>query len=158
MAMMLCYQLWTEWILSKVKQHASVLDSRLSPSQETIALTIAVEYVFCVSTPRGLTRHIIKRVCWEKPPHGWVKLNTDRAAAGNSGLAGCGGLLRDEHGNWLAGFARRIGTTTGFVAVLWGLRDGLSLCYNLNIYLPSLLSLMPKQLLIFFRNQTMKIT
>ena len=25
-------------------------DSRLSPAQETIALTIAVEYVFCVST------------------------------------------------------------------------------------------------------------
>jgi len=101
---------------------------------------------------------IIKRVRWEKTPHGWVKLNTDGAAAGNTGLAGCGGLLRDEHGNWLAGFARRIGTTTSFVAELWGLRDGLSLCYNLNIYLPSLLSLMQKQLLIFFRNQTMRIT
>ena len=38
-----------------------------------------------------------------------------------------------DHGNWLAGFAGRIGTTTSFVAELWGLRDGLSLCYNLNI-------------------------
>ena len=43
------------------------------------------------------------------------------------------GLLRDDHGNWLAGFARRIGTTTSFVAERWGLRDGLSLRYNLNI-------------------------
>ena len=49
---------------------------------------------------------------WEKPPFGLVKLNMDGSADGNPGLAGYGGLLRDDHGNWLAGFARRIGTTT----------------------------------------------
>ena len=96
-----------------------------------------MEFVFCVETLRGLTGHVIKRVHWEKPPHGWVKLNTDGAAEGNPGLASCGGLLRDDHGNWIVGFARRIGTSTSFVAELWGLRDGLSLCNNLNI--PSLI-------------------
>ena len=71
----------------------------------------------------------------------WVgKLNTDgghKAAEGNPGLASYGGLIRDDHGNWMAGFARRIGTCTSFVAKLWGLRDGLTLCNNLNI--PSLI-------------------
>ena len=77
---------------------------------------------------------------WEKPPHGWVKLNTDGghgAAKGNPGLVGYGGLIRDDHGNWMAGFAKRIETCTSFVAELWGLRNGLTLCNNLNI--PSLI-------------------
>ena len=93
--------------------------------------------MFCVETPRGLNRHVIKRVWWEKSPHGWVKLNTDGTAEGNSGLASYGGLIRDDHRNWMVGFARRIGTCTSFVAELWGLRDGLTLCNNLNI--PSLI-------------------
>ena len=44
-----------------------------------------------------------------------------------------GGLVRDEHGNWVAGFTRHIGTTNIFAAELWGLRDGLLLCRSLNI-------------------------
>ena len=84
-------------------------------------LNQAMEFVFYVETPRGLTCHVIKRVRWEKPPHGWVKLNMDGAIEGNPRLAGCGGLLRDDHSNWIAGFERRIGTSTSFVAELWGL-------------------------------------
>lgn len=104
-----------------------------NPSLASEILKQAMEYVCCVATPRGLTRHVVKRVCWEKPPFGWVKLNIDGSTDGNPGLAGYGGLLRDDHGNWLVGFARRIGTTTSFVVELWGHRDDLSLCYNLNI-------------------------
>lgn len=70
---------------------------------------------------------------WEKPPRGWAKLNTDVASFGNPGLAGYGGIVRDEHGNWVAGFSKRIRITSSFVAELWGLRDGLTLCNNLNI-------------------------
>lgn len=92
-----------------------------------------MEFMYCMSSPRGPSRSIIKRVCWERPPGGWCKLNTDGATSGNSGLARCGGIVRDEHGDWLAGFSRHIGITTSFVAELWGLRDGLMLCSNLNI-------------------------
>ena len=52
---------------------------------------------------------------------------------GGSDRAGCGGLVRDEQGEWVAGFARHIGSTNSFIAKLWGLREGLLLCYNLNI-------------------------
>lgn len=41
--------------------------------------------------------------------------------------------MRDEDGRWVAGFSRRIGVTTSFVAEPWGLREGLILCSNLNI-------------------------
>ena len=33
----------------------------------------------------------------------------------------------------MAAFARKIGVTSSFEAKLWGLRDGLTLCSNLNI-------------------------
>ena len=41
--------------------------------------------------------------------------------------------MRDEHGNWVGGFTRHIGSTNNFIAELWGLREGLLLCCNLNI-------------------------
>ncbi|KAK9985314.1 hypothetical protein SO802_030265 [Lithocarpus litseifolius] len=53
------------------------------------------------------------------------------------GLADCGGVVRDSHGDWMCGFSRHIGITNSFVAELWGLRDGLLLCSNMNI--PSLI-------------------
>ena len=89
--------------------------------------------MYCASSPRDLALCTIKGVRWEKPQEGWVKLNTDEASKGNPGLAGCGGVVRNEDGRWIMGFARRIGVTTSFVAELWGLREGLFLCSNLNV-------------------------
>ncbi|KAK9987091.1 hypothetical protein SO802_032042 [Lithocarpus litseifolius] len=47
-------------------------------------------------------------------------------------MAGGGGLLRNEDGRWKVGFARKIGITSSFLAELWALRDGLSLCVSRN--------------------------
>ena len=52
---------------------------------------------------------------------------------GNLGPAGCGGILRDDNGDWLLGFSRKIGITTSFVAKLWVVREGLSLCLHRNL-------------------------
>ena len=60
-------------------------------------------------------------------------MNTDGSSLGNPGLAGGGGLIRNEEGGWVAGFARKIGITTSFLAELWALRDGLSLCVDRSI-------------------------
>ena len=49
----------------------------------------------------------------------------NESSLGNSGLAGGGGVIRDEIGNWVVGFSRRIGVTSSFEAELWALRDGL---------------------------------
>lgn len=57
----------------------------------------------------------------------------DGSTMGKHGVAGCGGVIRDEDGQWIAGFSKRIGYTSGFAAELWGLREDLMLCYNLNI-------------------------
>ena len=64
----------------------------------------------------------------EKPGYGWLTLNTDGSVVGNFGVAGGGGLIRDTNGEWVTGFARKIGKTSSFQAELWALRDGLQLC------------------------------
>ena len=71
-------------------------------------------------------------VRWERPDQGKLKLNIDGLAQGNSGLAGGGGVLRDDQGNWVLGYSRKIGRTTSFLAEWWALRDGLHLCLSKN--------------------------
>ena len=63
---------------------------------------------------------------------GWYKLNTDGASESGVYRTGCGGIIRDEQGQWITGFVRRIGVANNFIAELWGLRDGLQLCYCRN--------------------------
>ena len=70
---------------------------------------------------------------WERPNRGWHKLNTDGSSLGNPGLASGGGILRNEVGGWIRAFIRKIGITTSFVAELWAIRDGLSMCVDMQI-------------------------
>ena len=92
----------------------------------------AREYFYCAYFPKVAATRIVKQIKWERPARGWVKLNTDGSSLGNPGLAGGVGVIQDEEGNWIVGFARNIGITTSFQAELWGLRDGLTLCVECN--------------------------
>lgn len=93
----------------------------------------AVEFYYCVQSPRNPNHKIMRAIHWERPIAGWKKLNTDGSCLGGVDRAGCGGLVRNEQGQWVAGFSRHIGSTNSFIAELWGLREGLLLCCNLNI-------------------------
>ncbi|KAL0004154.1 hypothetical protein SO802_011715 [Lithocarpus litseifolius] len=75
---------------------------------------------------------MVKQISWDKPDPGWLKLNTDGSSKGLLGAAAGGGLIRDEGGNWVAGFSRKIGRTDSFVAEIWALRDGLQLCQQMS--------------------------
>jgi len=59
-------------------------------------------------------------------------LNTDGSSLNNLGIAGGEGLIQVDNGSWIVGFARKIGVTTCFLAELWALQDGLSVCVNRN--------------------------
>ncbi|GKU88076.1 hypothetical protein SLEP1_g2381 [Rubroshorea leprosula] len=72
-------------------------------------------------------------VCWEKPPEGYCKLNTDGSAHGNPGPTSAGGVIRDHLGRWIVGFACKIGYASCLRAELWGIREGLLLAYQRNI-------------------------
>lgn len=43
---------------------------------------------------------------WKRPPASWVKCNVDAACFRNEGLTGCGSILRDEHGDFIACFSK----------------------------------------------------
>ena len=62
-----------------------------------------------------------------------VHLNIDRSTLGNPGGASCGGIIRNDRGEWLDGFSRCIRVTTSFIAELWALRDGLNLYHNMHL-------------------------
>ena len=71
------------------------------------------------------------QVRWLPPPINWLKLNSDGLSMGNHGLVGGGGLIRNEIGEWVKGYARAIGCATSVAAELWALRDGIRLCISL---------------------------
>ena len=82
------------------------------PANPRLAIEItnqAMEFMYCYSSSKAPNGRASKLVRWEKPPSGWTKLNMNGASLGNPGVAGCGGIMRDERGNWVVGFARRIG-------------------------------------------------
>ena len=57
----------------------------------------------------------------------------DGSSIGNPGKAGGGGLIQNDKGEWLKGYARNVGFSTSVVAELWALRDGIRLCIALKL-------------------------
>ncbi|XP_043817082.1 uncharacterized protein LOC122724918 [Manihot esculenta] len=43
-------------------------------------------------------------IFWSPPAMGWIAINTDGAAKGCPGLAGCAGVFRDSNGDWILGY------------------------------------------------------
>ncbi|XP_044435041.1 nucleolar protein 58 [Triticum aestivum] len=63
----------------------------------------------------------------QKKPKAGLKLNFDGSSKGKSGSATIGGVYRDGEGNFLLGYAGRIGKATSSVAELVALKYGLKL-------------------------------
>ena len=124
------FAIWTIW---KGRNQLVFENKNLKSSMAKDIFYQALEYFHCAGKLLVSIRKILKQVCWEKPCSGWLKLNTDGSVLGNPGLAGGGGVLRDEYGSWIGGFSRRIGIANSFTAELWALRDGLLLCRQLNV-------------------------
>ncbi|KAL3533888.1 hypothetical protein ACH5RR_007409 [Cinchona calisaya] len=70
---------------------------------------------------------------WEFPRQAWVKLNVDGSAIGCPGSTGGGGLLRNDQGLWIFGFAVNIGKSTSLVAELWAIWKGLEISWDLGL-------------------------
>ena len=67
------------------------------------------------------------------PSSNWFKLNSDGSSWGNPSLAGGGGLIQNEKGEWVKGYARAIGIATSVAVELWTSRDGIRLCIALKL-------------------------
>ncbi|KAM0997406.1 hypothetical protein ACFX13_007378 [Malus domestica] len=72
-------------------------------------------------------------LCWSFPRHGWYKLNVDGSY--RSGCIAGGGVIRNQDGEWLSGFAENLGTGKKPIeAEVWALYRGLELAWNYGWY------------------------
>ncbi|MCI36758.1 ribonuclease H protein, partial [Trifolium medium] len=75
--------------------------------------------------------HGVALIHWSPPKPQFVKLNTDGAYK-DKHVAGCGGVICGNQGEWLGGYAKCVGLCSAFVAELWGVVEGLRYAYRLG--------------------------
>lgn len=71
---------------------------------------------------------------WQPPPHGFLKINIDRASKGNSGMVGFGGVIRDEQGCIKDTFHSHLGTATKNMVELMALEQCLEILMESNLH------------------------
>jgi len=101
-----------------------------SKAKETISAFNKSNPLIANPIAKGISESLIQ---WFPPPEGWVKLNVDGASKGNPGLAGAGGLLRGQYGNWIRGFALNLGICSSVKAELLALLHGLKLAKDQGV-------------------------
>lgn len=70
---------------------------------------------------------------WDPPPPGWHKLNIDGAFHKNPGMAGIGGVIRDDNGEFVPAFAKNIGSASNNQAELWVLKQSLQMVIDIKL-------------------------
>lgn len=87
--------------------------------------------------PQGLDRKVLKRDSkqdyWYPPPQGFLKYNIDGAPKDNPGIAGYGGVLRDENGGLLFIFHCHLGRATNNMEELMALEQYLEFLKQDNL-------------------------
>ncbi|GLT77990.1 hypothetical protein SLA2020_495420, partial [Shorea laevis] len=71
-------------------------------------------------------------VKWNPPRYGWAKLNSDGSHFRQSGRTGAGGVIRDNNGDWVIGYAKNLGFGSNNDAEFWGIKLGLELALRLG--------------------------
>lgn len=101
--------MWILWL-----HRNSIVFSKTRPQQSLLDETLAraAEIAYLVSNGNQNTIRNKIQVRW---------LNSDGSSRGNPGLASDGGLIHNEKGEWVNGYARAISITTSVVAELWAL-------------------------------------
>jgi hypothetical protein len=74
----------------------------------------------------GIMRKKLREIQQTSPLSGWIRLSTDGAAKVEVGVAGCGGILRNDNGVWMGSFSKFLGNTTTYIwwKETWGLYEG----------------------------------
>lgn len=120
------------WLIWKHRNQVVFKNKGINPTLAKVVTMQALEFFHCVNYLRNNRHLVIKQVRWERPGEGWLKLNMDGAASDSLKSAGAGDVVRDDRGNWVVGFSRKIGKSNSFEAEIWGLCDGLLLCNQMN--------------------------
>lgn len=98
--------LFTVWELWKHRNSVVFDNAPFNPNLHYTCIRLATIFFFCVSKSHKEKHTIATPMCWQKPPKGWYKLNSNGASQRNPGKPGGGKLIHDFHGNWVKGYMR----------------------------------------------------
>ncbi|KAF7825260.1 ribonuclease H [Senna tora] len=70
---------------------------------------------------------------WILPNNSIIEINVDGSRWDHSGGIACGGVFRDQHGRWMGGFAKKLGSGNSLLAEVWGIKLGLDMAWNWNL-------------------------
>ncbi|CAN1120866.1 Putative ribonuclease H protein At1g65750 [Linum perenne] len=70
---------------------------------------------------------------WRLGDEGWFTLNSDGSLHTNSNSAAVGGLIRDDQGRFIVGFATKLGSCSIARAEMRGIVDGMTIAWNHGI-------------------------
>ena len=121
------------WELWKHRNKVAFENTPLNLNLQRPCISQVMEYFFCVGKINKQRTMAVIPVRWEKPHSNWFKLNINGASCGNPRRAGGGGVLQDNAGEWVKGFAKNIGSTTSIIDEFWALRDGLQMAILLDV-------------------------
>ncbi|KAL9228579.1 hypothetical protein vseg_004142 [Gypsophila vaccaria] len=88
---------------------------------------------FSLFIPSPSSTRVERYIRWHPPPHNWFLLNTDGASRGNPGLAGCGGIIRNDAENFVSAFTFSSGICTSMRAEMRALVVGLEHARSLGL-------------------------
>ena len=96
------FALWTIWL------HRNKIvfgRSHLQKDSKAEAVAKAAEFLHLGINGKQIRAKTKIQIRWHQPPLSWFKLNTNGSSLGNPGLAGGGGLIPNDKGEWVKGFA-----------------------------------------------------
>lgn len=102
------------------------------PQEACILLQLGLESIVPQGINKGVRQTNASMDIWKPPPHGFLKVNIDGASKGNLGLAGFGGVIRDEQGRIKEIFHSHLGKATNNMAKLMALDQFLEILVDLN--------------------------
>ena len=84
---------FTIWIIWKSRNQLVFSGKAQKPNLTSDIVYQTTKFMYYVSSPRNPIRRVVITCRWERPPEGWMKLNSDGCVAGSLGLASCGGVV-----------------------------------------------------------------
>ncbi|KAE8661432.1 hypothetical protein F3Y22_tig00113725pilonHSYRG00267 [Hibiscus syriacus] len=125
---------------------------RLCPTASTLWVELVKEEKLEEFLALGINEWILKNLtssfCFAKEEEAWVKLYLEQSYGtfgnkeingslrlnGPNGVTACGGVIRDEKGEWIMGFHKAIEICSILEAELWGVLEGMKIAWELVWY------------------------